>query len=111
VEWQTEGLQPPPAVREATEAYLTAEDSLSAWLDEACVREPSAWEPSTALFSSWSHWANSAGEHPGSAKRFSQAPESRGFAHSRKRRGGGAPIRGFCGLRPILEPEPSRSDR
>jgi hypothetical protein len=30
LEWQAEGLQPPQAVRAATEAYLSAEDSLSA---------------------------------------------------------------------------------
>ena len=30
--WQAEGLSPPKAVTEATEAYLQAEDSVSAWI-------------------------------------------------------------------------------
>ena len=93
------------------EAYLSAEDSLAAWVDEACARSPGAWEPSTALFASWSNWANSAGEHPGSIKRFSQALESRGFTRIRQRRGGGNPVAGFDGLRLFQEPEPSWNDR
>ena len=111
LEWQAEGLRPPNAVLEATEAYLSAEDSLAAWIDEACARSPGAWEPSTALFGSWSNWANSAGEHPGSIKRFSQALESRGFTRVRQRRGGGNPVAGFDGLRLFQEPEPSWNDR
>jgi hypothetical protein len=99
LEWQGQGLRPPQAVRDATDAYLSAEDSLTTWIDEACEREPAAWEPSTALFASWSNWANLAGEYPGSIKRFSQALESRGFGQSRKRRGDDNPSRGFNGLR------------
>jgi putative DNA primase/helicase len=111
LKWQTEGLRPPKAVLEATEAYLSAEDSLAAWIDEACARSPGAWEPSTVLFASWSNWANSAGEHPGSIKRFSQALESRGFTRIRQRRGAGNPAAGFDGLRLFQEPEPSWNDR
>ena len=111
LEWQAEGLRQPSAVKDATEAYLAAEDSIAAWIDEACEREPAAWEPSTALFASWGNWANSAGEHPGSIKRFSQALESRGFRRVRQRRGGGNPIAGFDGLRLSQEPELSWNDR
>ena len=31
------GLNPPAVVREATAAYLAAEDALAQWLDECCV--------------------------------------------------------------------------
>ena len=40
LEWQSEGLQPPVAVIEATDAYLTAEDAMAAWLDEKCDAKP-----------------------------------------------------------------------
>jgi putative DNA primase/helicase len=112
LEWQTEGLRQPQAVREATDAYLTAEDSLTAWIDEACEREPTAWEPANTLFRSWTNWANSAGEHPGSAKRFSLALETRGFQHCRRRPIAGAnPLWGFDGLRLPSAPEPSWNER
>jgi putative DNA primase/helicase len=92
--WQVEGLRQPQAVLEATEAYLSAEDTIAAWIDDKCERSVAAWESSSALFASWSAWANAAGENSGSNKRFAQALETRGFAPIRKMRG-----RGFEGLR------------
>ena len=53
LEWQAEGLRPPKAVLDATEAYLAAEDAIAAWIDDKCERDPNAWETSTALFASW----------------------------------------------------------
>jgi putative DNA primase/helicase len=94
LEWQAEGLKPPKAVREATEAYLSAEDSLAAWLEERCERNAAEWTASASLFASWSAWANAAGENAGNNKRFAQALESRGFVSNRKMHG-----RGFEGLK------------
>lgn len=94
LEWQREGLNPPQAVREATDAYLEAEDTLAAWIDERCERDPKAWEQSSNLFASWSAWADKAGEHVGTIRRFSQNLESHGFQPQRRMNG-----RGFCGLR------------
>ncbi len=82
------------AVTAATEAYLEAEDALSAWLDECSARDPSAWEASSLLFASWRSWADKAGEPPGSIKRFIQNMEVRGLTHERRRHG-----RGFLGLK------------
>jgi putative DNA primase/helicase len=93
-QWHTEGLRAPQAVLEATEAYLSAEDAIAAWIDDRCERDVNAWESSAALFASWSTWAGSAGEPPGSARRFSQAIEARGFNSDRKNS-----ARGFTGLR------------
>src|SRR3982074_787110 len=46
--WRRLGLNAPGVVRDATEAYLAAEDALALWLDECCCRdlgyaERSAW--------------------------------------------------------------------
>ena len=94
LEWQRRGLQQPKAVQDATAAYLDAEDGLAAWIDDRAERVPSAWEQSTDLFASWSAWAERAGEHAGTMKRFVQLLESRGFNPLRKMNG-----RGFQGLR------------
>jgi putative DNA primase/helicase len=40
--WQREGLNPPEAVTAATSAYLEAQDSVAAWLDECCELDPKA---------------------------------------------------------------------
>jgi putative DNA primase/helicase len=90
LDWQKRGLLPPNAVTAATTAYLEAEDSLAAWIDECCVRDANAW---SSLFASWTEWAVKAGEHVGSQKRFSERLEARGIEPLRKHDG-----RGFGGL-------------
>ena len=92
--WQTEGLRPPPAVIDATAAYLEAEDAVAAWIDDKCERDLEAWEQSSALFASWSQWAEKSGEQAGTMKRFAQALESRGFTRHKRNQG-----QGFYGLR------------
>jgi putative DNA primase/helicase len=94
-QWRRLGLAPPQAVRDATDAYLEAEDAIAAWLAECCEHDPNAWESTSALFQDWSSWASSAGENVGSQKRFSERLEAHGFERQRKRDG-----RGFTGLRP-----------
>jgi putative DNA primase/helicase len=93
-EWQRIGLAPPAAVRTATEAYLEAEDALSAWIDEKCERDNQAWEQSSALFASWKGWADTHGEQGGTGRRFTQALEARGFFLRRTNQ-----ARGVIGLR------------
>jgi putative DNA primase/helicase len=94
LEWQTEGLRPPQAVLEATEAYLSAEDAIAAWIDDRCERDVEAWESSAALFASWTAWATAAGEPVGSQKRFSQTLETRGLTRRKTE-----VAQGFLGLR------------
>ncbi|MGH6865688.1 MAG: phage/plasmid primase, P4 family [Methyloceanibacter sp.] len=104
--WREQGLAPPEAVRMATEAYLASEDAVNAWIDDACERDRSSWEPSSALFASWKAWCERSGEFVGSKKRFAQNLEDRGFVPERA---GGTGARGFRGLkinRPADEPSP-----
>lgn len=91
--WRENGLQAPYAVTAATAEYLEGEDALTAWIDECCERDPAAWEPRNALFSSWRAWTERSGEYAGSQKRFSQTMEAHGFEPLRKHQG-----RGFLGL-------------
>lgn len=102
LEWQTEGLRPPKVVVEATDAYLTAEDAMAAWLDEKCDRDPNGWTSSTLLFGSWARWATAAGEFIGSQKRLSQKLEDRGFAKKDTNK-----AKGFMGLRLIPDEHPA----
>jgi putative DNA primase/helicase len=92
--WQREGLVAPQVVSEATDEYLASEDAIGRWLEECCVRDPSAWTGTADLFSSWKSWAENNGEFPGSAKRFVRMLEAQGFQQMRRRDG-----RGFAGLK------------
>jgi putative DNA primase/helicase len=78
-EWQRIGLAPPDAVREATTAYLAAEDAIARWIDENCACDPTYTERSAIMFANWKDWALATGEFVGSQKRFTQALEDRGF--------------------------------
>jgi putative DNA primase/helicase len=93
-EWQGEGLAKPEAVRNATEAYLAAEDAIAEWIAEKCNTDPNAVAASSVLFKDWSKWASAAGEFVGSQKRFSQTLEDRGFAKQHGRTG--AQFRGIA---------------
>jgi putative DNA primase/helicase len=103
LEWQRNGLRPPRAVLKATAAYLEAEDAIAAWIEDRCERDPSAWESSTILYASWTSWAEQAGEHRATMRRFAQTLQSRGFHPEHRKHG-----RGFLGVRvmPISEPQP-----
>jgi putative DNA primase/helicase len=94
--WQREGLSPPAAVRDATDAYLADEDALGNWINDACERDLQAWESSTSLFNSWKSWAERSGEPIGSQKAFVQGLESHGLTRQRRQT-----ARGFAGLRVI----------
>lgn len=94
LKWQSTGLCPPAAVRDATDAYLEAEDALGAWMDECCYVAPNLFEHSSELFQSWKSWADAAGEYVGSAKKLSQNLENRGFQRQHTKRG-----TNFLGLR------------
>jgi putative DNA primase/helicase len=82
-------------VIEATEAYLQAADVIAAWIEDCCDRDPNNWHTTTELFTSFSGWAQKAGERIGSVNGFSERLEARaGIEPQRKNYG-----RGFYGMR------------
>jgi putative DNA primase/helicase len=87
LEWQRIGLSPPPVVRRATEEYLAAEDALANWIADRCHTGRYGVTSASDLFDDWRKWALSAGEDPGSQKRFSQALEARGYNKCRTKSG------------------------
>ena len=91
--WQREGLNPPRIVVDATDSYMTSEDSLGTWIADRCDCNRASWTSAKALFESWKTWAESVGEYLGSEKRFSQNLESKGFVAGRTKQ-----VRGFQGI-------------
>ena len=101
--WQGTGLQPPAAVRDATEEYLANEDVLSTWLSERCIVGPGEWAPRNELFTSFVRWADASREHAGTQKQFLDAMRQHEFEEA-----GRNGVRGFRGVRvkPIVIPLP-----
>jgi putative DNA primase/helicase len=92
--WLREGLNPPEAVREATDAYLAAQDAFTAWAEECCDADPGAFESAAALYVSWRNWAERSGEIAGEKRGFSETLEARGLRRDRRNK-----LRGYFGLR------------
>ena len=72
LEWQERGLDPPQAVRKATDEYLDSEDALSTWIMECCDTKQTHYSLVADLYQSWKTWAIHGGETAGSLKSFSQ---------------------------------------
>ncbi|NBB69097.1 MAG: hypothetical protein GVY33_02050 [Alphaproteobacteria bacterium] len=81
--WRRDGLEPPEAVRRATQEYFEAQDTFGAWLEERCTVGPQEFEAVAKLFADWSDYAKRSGEPPQSKKGFSEALVKRGFALQR----------------------------
>jgi len=103
--WQSEGLHPPEAVREATAEYFAEQDLLPQWLDDCCDRGKEFGATAISLYTSWLAFLAERGEPPRSFKSFGTLLERSSFARARDCqlfRG-----RGFLGLR--LRPPAQRS--
>jgi putative DNA primase/helicase len=92
--WQRMGLQPPKSVLDATDEYFESEDALGRWIDERCVRVPTAKSLTAELFNDWKQWAEGAGEFVGSQRRFSDLLLTRGLEKWRNAAG----VRGYVGI-------------
>ena len=71
--WQADRLSPPAVVKQATDEYFEAQDSLAAWVEERCERKALAEMPSRAAFSDWKRWTVERGEEAGTEKKFSES--------------------------------------
>ena len=98
LQWQQQGLAPPAAVTEATDAYLEAQDLIAQWLEDCCEVGKTLSEPSSLLFASWSSWCEAAGEKPGRQREFNDGLEQKGFKQIRDKR-----ANMFYGLRTIKQ--------
>ena len=103
LDWQRDGLAQPSIVRDATDAYLEAEDATSTWMEECGTQDPHRREPQSKLWASWVEWADKAGEVIGSQKQFRARLEGK----LEEKRGSGG-VRGWRGFG--LFPDPNKYD-
>jgi len=85
--WREEGLKPPQAVLDATQAYREEMDVLAAWLADCCVVNKVAEAKAADLYKSYSDWCEAQGERPESQRSFGLRLVERGF-DQKKRTGG-----------------------
>jgi putative DNA primase/helicase len=103
LEWQARGLDPPPGVRQATDRYLSAQDAIARWIEEACMVGPDFTATTARLYASWRAWCQRTDEFAGAERRFVEQLEVRRFERWRE---GGTGRMGFRGLCPKPDEEP-----
>jgi putative DNA primase/helicase len=99
LDYQRNGLRPPSSVTNATANYLESQDTVTAWLEEACDIGPEYTAAGDALFASWRSWADKRNLAVGTWNELRATLESRRFQHT-QRAGNSGTQRGFKGLRP-----------
>ena len=72
LEWQKQGLNPPDAVKAATDEYRSEEDVLGIFLDECCDFSPTATVRAGVLHAEYKRWCEKNGYYPMSMKTFGQ---------------------------------------
>lgn len=88
LQWQHEGLTPPPEVRMATNTYREEMDPLGGFIGECCVVTPSAEAMAKDLYKAYTAWAEESGEkRPMSQKEFGGRLKERGLMNSQETRG------------------------
>jgi putative DNA primase/helicase len=76
LEWQREGLGEPEEVRRATDAYRAEQDTLGAFLEEACFVHPEAKVQASKLLEVYQEWS---GDKLMTQKTFAARLEERGY--------------------------------
>jgi putative DNA primase/helicase len=73
--WQRDGLNPPPAVLDASADYFTEQDSVALWFAERCERQRGHDTSTRTLFLDFAQWSKARYEDPGTERRFVDAME------------------------------------
>ena len=86
LEYQERGLDPPEAVRSATEHYRRVEDTIGRFIEECCQRVDGAWVYAGELYDAYRRWAEGA-ESEVSQTRFGRVLAEMGIERGRGARG------------------------
>lgn len=92
--WQERGLDVPPAIAAASQAYFDEEDTLGQFLEEETVAVPQAFVPSEELIFRFNHWCEKQGLGGWTKRTLVKELKQRGYADSRTKT-----QRGLSGMR------------
>jgi putative DNA primase/helicase len=73
LDWQSQGLNPPQEVLQATQQYKNEQDVLNQFLEEECILASSVSCTAKELYACYCKWNEENGEKPDSQKRFGAA--------------------------------------
>jgi putative DNA primase/helicase len=79
LEWQRQGLNPPPEVLAATEEYKSEMDLIGKWIEECCITAPHATAKASELYGNYKRWVENNGGFPLSSTKFGMKLGDRGY--------------------------------
>jgi putative DNA primase/helicase len=80
LDWQRHGLESPPEVASATDAYRTEQDTLQQFISEVCFVHSTARIRANSLHQEYLKWSESRRERPMSMTKFGREIEQAGFS-------------------------------
>lgn len=86
-DWQTQGLNPPPVITEATKAYRKEMDLFGTWLEQECRLGTGLRISSRRLYENYREWCERGGIKPASSMIFLRKLEPRGLRREHTRTG------------------------
>jgi len=98
LEWQRDGLNPPPKVLAATKQYKDESNPLRMFFEDRCVLHPEAEAAASELHRAYARWAIAWGEEAMKTKAFQSELRDQGFESFRYTSG---PMKGRRGWRGI----------
>ena len=96
--WQSEGLNPPQIVTNASKEYRNEMDVLTLFVQECCEVGDSYQAPAGELFTQYKHWAEESSEYSMPKQKFGKEMRKK-FDYDKKRYG-----RYYLGLRIKKDP-------
>ena len=95
LEWQRQGLNPPDAVREATQEYRSEMDVLGSYLEENTIKSVGATVSCASLYENYKKWCQDAGHTPYSKNKLGRRLYERHITKGTTPRGEKA----YCGIK------------
>jgi putative DNA primase/helicase len=77
--WQTNGMEPPDAIKKATESYQAEMDMVSDFITDYCVKIPQAKTRVGELYATYKRWCEENHETPVNHRRFGDEMVNHGF--------------------------------
>jgi putative DNA primase/helicase len=87
LQWQTQGLDPPLQVLQATQEYQADMDTIGQWIEECCVITNGASAKASALHVSYHAWAERTNNPPLNPTQLGIRLKQRGFQKQKKEAG------------------------
>jgi len=87
--WKANGLKPPAEVTEATGSYRQDNDLVGQFIDDRCVRQPTAKCTSKVLYEGYVQWCDANGQTPMTINMFGKELKKKKFNSIKGRIGNG----------------------